>query len=348
MQVQRQIDKLLAQRAAEWIEILKNGDERDRAEFVQWLRQSRLHVEQYLELTAIDREILKLGTLRGENVDALLARIVPNVVALPGAPERGSMTDPVAAPRPRRWRVAAALAASLVISLASIWYVAKERRNELSTAVGEQRTLTLSDGSVITLNALSTIKIEYSSAGRDVLLKEGEAAFRVAHEPSRPFIVHTPTADVRAVGTQFNVDEQPGGAVVSVLEGRVQVVPTVAVATDTQPQARKLTDVRAGEEARVGTSGVVSKRARPDVNKVLAWRERKLHFEETPLEDIIREFNRYGRSVQLRMEDIPAGTRRYGGIFEADDPESLALILSREPDLVIERRPGEIIIRKRE
>jgi transmembrane sensor len=341
MQVQRQIDKLLAQRAAEWIEILKTSNERDRAEFVQWLRQSKLHVEQYLELVAIDQEIRKLGAGRSEDVDALLARIAPNVFPIPGSAGADSV---MSRPMPRRqlWQTGGALAAAFALAIMAMWAFKKLNSNEVATAIGEQRTLALPDGSVVTMNALSALSIDYSKSARDIELESGEAVFKVAHDAARPFIVHTPTASVLAVGTQFNINQQPNGTIVSVLEGRVQVTPK-AEASPSQKTGPE--SVSAGEEAHVQSNGAMSKRSRSDLSKVLAWRDRKLFFEETPLEDIVREFNRYGRSMQLRLEGIPAGTRKYGGVFEADDPESLADLLAREPDLIVVRRDGEILIR---
>lgn len=308
----------------------------------------QLHVEQFLELKAIDSEIRKLDAAQGESVDALLARIAPNVVELPRVGDGSGMSAGLSVLRRRSWLRSAALAATLILSLASIWYFAAQRPVEFMTTVGEQRTVTLSDGSVITLNALSTVEIDYSRSRRDVQLKTGEAAFRVAHDSSRPFIVHTPSAVVRAVGTQFNVKEQPGGAVVSVLEGRVQVVPVLqASVAGAASEVPKTIELGAGEEGRVVAGGTVSKRQRQDMGSALAWRERKLHFEDTPLDEIVREFNRYGQSVQLKTQGIPAGSRRYGGIFEADDPDSFAQTLAREPDLIVERKPGQIIIRNR-
>jgi len=348
MQVQRQIDRLLAQRAAEWIETLKTADKRDRAAFVQWLRQSKLHMEQYLEMVAIDRELRRLDPAQGEDVETLLARIAPNVVQLEQPAGQRMQALGSSSRRRKLWQVSAALAAAVTLYFAVFQNLNGVRPgNDVATAVGEQRTLTLSDGSVVTLNALSAVEIDFSRATRNIELKSGEAIFKVAHDPSRPFVVHTPTANVRAIGTQFNVDQRLQGTVVSVLEGRVQVTARAQNLQDRQRSEPAVQSLSAGEEAQVRPNGRIEKRVHPDVNKALAWRERRLFFEETPLEDMVREFNRYGRSVQLRIEGIPPNSRRYGGIFDADDPNSLADLLSREPDLIVERRDGEIIIRAR-
>jgi hypothetical protein len=60
---------------------------------------------------------------------------------------------------------------------------------------------------------------------------------------------------------------------------------------------------------------------------------------------MVREFNRYNQSIRLRIEGIQPGSRHYSGHFDADDPESLGSFLSREPDLMVEKRASEIVIR---
>jgi transmembrane sensor len=87
--------------------------------------------------------------------------------------------------------------------------------------------------------------------------------------------------------------------------------------------------------------------AKADVMKTVAWRERRLIFDDAPLEDVIYEFNRYNQSPRLTLDGVPPGSHHYNGIFDAADPDSLAELLSREPDLAIERRTGEIVIRRR-
>lgn len=342
MQVQRQIDRLLAQRAAEWIETLKDGDEQDREAFVQWLRQSKLHVEQYLEMAAIDQELRALASREGEDVDALLRRVAPNVVRFNR--NEAESTEIARSRRHIRWKTGAALAAGLVLCIGVVSYL-QQRTPAISTAIGEQRTLTLADGSVLTLNTLSKVDIKFSRELRQIELKSGEAIFKVAADPARPFVVLTPSASVRALGTQFNVYQRSDGATVSVVEGRVQVARRPHSLGSDGDQA--VQNLSAGEEAEVRASGEINKRVHADIDKAIAWRERRLFFEETPLDEIAQEFNRYGKSLKITLEGIEPGSRRYGGIFDADDPNSLAELLSREPDLLVERRDDKIVVRLR-
>jgi transmembrane sensor len=349
MQVQRQIDKLLAQRAAEWMEALKAGGVRERREFAAWLRQSRLHVEHYLETAAIDREIAGLDASRCPDVDELIARATPHAEPLRSVPmplvssTRGETSQ-------RRWKLGAGLAAAAaLLAVGAMLFEAgvASQADRVSTVAGEQRTLTLEDGSVVALNTRTRLRIEFSAGERAFALEAGEAVFDVAQDPLRPFIVRTPTAVVRALGTQFNVYQRPNDTVVSVIEGRVQVMPLPKGGRRAAAGEVPARTLAAGEEALVAAAGDIEARTRPDVHKVLAWRQRRLDFDEVALEDIVREFNRYGPTERLRVEGIAPGARRYGGVFDADDPESFAQLLEREKDLRVERLDGEIVISRR-
>jgi transmembrane sensor len=178
-------------------------------------------------------------------------------------------------------------------------------------------------------------------------LSSGEAVFQVARDAARPFRVHTATAIVQALGTEFNVNQQEAATVVSVLEGRVRVVAQRKLPFGLlQSEPALAQNLGAGEEAQVAANGRIEKKAHPDITKALAWHRQGLTLEEMPLEAIAAEFNR-NNATKIRLEGIAPGMRRYGGIFVGDDPEALAAILEREGDLVVERRPGEIVVRPR-
>lgn len=342
MRVQRQIDHLLAQRAAEWVDTLRTGERADHAAFLEWMRQSKLHVEHYLETEALDRQIQALGHTPAAELDAQLARLAPTVRSLERARE---VTAESRRRRNRLWPVAAAFAI-LATGALGLWGLQQwdSSRHQVATAVGEQRNVTLPDGSRIFVNALSRLRIDYSQHRRQIELIAGEAVFAVARDPNRPFIVQTSTASVRAVGTQFNVYQRPDDtAVVSVIEGRVQVTRVSsgsAAAARANPEVESL---GAGEEAQI-TKRRIERRAHPDVAKTLGWREGRLYFDETPLEDMVREFDRYGGPLRLKLEDVTPGQYRFGGVFNANEPGVLVEILERQRDLSVERRAGGVVV----
>lgn len=224
--------------ASAWFVDFRVGDvdAADRERFDQWLRQSPEHIRAYME---ISKTYVDLPALRPEssiNVQDLVAyaRSDGNVVTFQQPPHSGkrlsSAAEPhasTAGPRTRSaWRrtkwfaVAAALAC--VAAGLSTW-VALQSYSTYTTAIGERRSITLADGSIIDLNARSKVRVKLSKAERDVELIDGQALFEVAKDKARPFIVRSGAAFVRAVGTQFDVYRKKSGTTVTVLEGRVAV-----------------------------------------------------------------------------------------------------------------------------
>jgi transmembrane sensor len=345
MKLQNQIDKLLARRASEWHQVLENADEEERAEFVRWLKQSPLHVQEYLETVYTDRVLKHVDAQRQEDVEALIAQSSPSVVPL----NQAAGTAGSRGRHPRRWTVGVAAAAAVVVLCALLPFAVMNTGapSQYATALGEQRTIELADSSIVTLNADSQIELHMDPRHRDVALNRGEAFFKVAHDAARPFTVKTHAVMVQAVGTQFDVLERPSGTRVSVLEGRVLIRPLGPGEAGGASAARATEGLAAGQEARVAPDGTIQRNAKADVMERTAWRERRLIFDDAPLEDVIYEFNRYNQSPRLSLEGVTPGSHHYNGIFDAADPDSLAELLSREPDLAIERRPGEIVIRRR-
>ncbi len=345
MQTEQKITQLLAQRASELKENLKSGDRRDRETLDAWLRDSKLHVEAYLDITALDREIQALDESYRPDIDAILASAGAKVHEL----QAGVSKDPASEkPRRRIWSLAAVVAGLTLLGTgAVVGYInlfPPEQR--YTTAIGERHTVTLPDGSTIEMNVDTSLRVAFDSSRRNIDLLSGEAVFKVAHDTARPFVVHTRTADVRAVGTEFNVYQRQS-TVVSVLEGRVQVTTAPAEAPgSTVPEPTAAASLAAGEEAKV-EPGRIEKRAHADVSKTVAWREGRIYFDDMALDEIVREFNRHGGPVRVRIEGMPAGAYHFGGNFNATDPASLADILDHQPELIVERRPGEILIKPR-
>jgi transmembrane sensor len=119
------------------------------------------------------------------------------------------------------WAAAAIIAC--VVGGAGLYLYAQTNLN-YETGIGEQRFVKLVDGSTMELNSRSRVRIRYSSLERDVDLIEGQALFHVAKDSARPFIVHSGSILVRAVGTQFDVYRKSSGTTITVVEGLVAVL----------------------------------------------------------------------------------------------------------------------------
>jgi transmembrane sensor len=344
--LQERIDKLQAHHAAEWLEILRARRPEDMAAFAAWCRESPVHVREFLEASWVHHELAKLDADQPLDVDSLLREIAPDVRLFPE-----EKPTSIAAKRERKqsqhaqWPLAAAACGLLIAAGFATFLGVRESKPEYVTQVGEQRTIELADNSVVKLNTDSAIQVNFADDTRQIELRHGEAVFKVTQDRKRPFRVHTRAAVVLAVGTQFNVYDRPEGTDVTVLEGRVRVMPRGgALDASGSAVARELV---AGEEARIGLNGSINRVAHPDVERVTAWSKRRLKFERTSLDEMVSEFNRYNR-VQLRTEGIAPNSRFYRGIFDADDPNALVDLLQRESDLVVERHDNEIVIRHRD
>lgn len=350
MSVQDQIDHLIALRAAQWYEEWRTGELQDVAELRAWLTESPRHLDTFLSIAGQDvalREAFLAGRVDAPSRFAQddWTNIHP-ISQLPG---------PAAEVRSggfvwgRKLQVAAATLGVLAVAI-GLWLWSAAQWTEYATSVGEQRTVRLIDGSVVKLNAKSSLRVRFDAFGRELRLS-GEALFKVAHDSSRPFEVHTPTTWVRAVGTEFNVYSRPDGRVtVSVLEGQVNVRPERPLAAQAARGASARSMViaaHAGEQVEVVGTGELFQAPKPDVRAAVAWQDRKLVFKYTPLEEIVAEFNRYN-AVELRIESLPSGPLSFTGVFDADDPQEFALLLSQEPDLDVRRGSHEIVIRSRE
>jgi transmembrane sensor len=343
MTLQRQIDRLVAHQAAEWYETLRLGNERQHADFIRWLSESPRHLEAFLAIASEAAAMRAIFAGNTFDLDTLLKQASPHTLPLPGS-LAAMASAPDAPGSRRRWPWAAA--ACLVVTVAAFWFGLRPDQR-IETGIGEQRVVPLADGSVLNLNAQSRVEVRLSRHTRDIELSQGEVLFKVAADQSRPFRVHTPKALVQAVGTQFNVYVKADGtATVSVVEGKVSIRPTAATGSNAAVPATA-PPLIAGQAAEVAKTGSIERDESADIDDAIAWQRRKLIFKRTPLEDIAAEFNRYNRTLRLRVEHLPPGSFIFSGAFDADDPASLADLLRREPDLSIQRTEHEIVIRPR-
>jgi transmembrane sensor len=340
MRVYREDTWRLAEQAAEWAATLDTAGAQEQAEFISWLRQSARNMEEFLLASAVYRELDGVDPQRREDIDSLLARAAPNVVTLNAAakprPRSHAVRTETACGNGRRalrWR----LAAGLAIACAAGWLMSgSEGWRSYATDVGEQRAVELADGSLLHLNTASKVRVKLTADARDLQLVSGEALFRVAHDPARPFRVRSGETLIEALGTQFNVYRRADETRLSVLEGKVRVT-----------QARQQDLLAAGEEVRIAGDGSIEALAAVDAVRALAWRQRRLVFRDDRLADVAAEFNRYNRAPQIRVEGAAAMERRLTGVFDADAPESLLRFLADAPELDVTHEEAAVVIRAR-
>lgn len=343
---QHQIETLHAQQASAWVEILREPSAQQRAEFVAWLKESPRNVRDFLSMLALDQALHRLDAERRQDIESLLAQADRSIVQVADRFRRRTIPH-----KPQRYWRALAIAAglALIAVCAALLMPRGQGWQEFHTVAGEQRAFELEDGSVMHLNTRSRVALRFSKQSRDIRLLEGEALFRVHHDPSAPFRVHTDAAMIQAVGTQFNVYARAEGTSVAVIEGRVKVSSErnmVGGNAEVAPGPVADISLSASEVATINPAGAVSVQRVPDVTTAIAWRERRLIFKEDSLADIVEEFNRYNRE-QIQLGDPTIAARVYSGVFDADDPESLVEVLTRDPDLSVEQSGQKILIAKR-
>ena len=349
----------VTQQASYWWVLLNSGGATpaDHQAFGEWVARSPERVEAYLQSIRLAQALRSDKTPWPDTpVEEVIraARAAPAAVShLPltsqietsVAQADGEAQEPVPfrAPRERRVsgpaglrvlvpRIAAAAAITLGVLAGASYFLWSPQR--FQTALGEQRSVVLSDGSVVTLNTSSSIKVSMVKDRRTVTLWSGEALFQVAHDASRPFEVKTGDTTIRAIGTQFDVDRRTAGTTVTVVEGKVAVFTAPASSNDGEASNLPLA---AGEQLTVAPRSN-SHTVRANVAAATAWTQRKLIFESRPLGEVAAEFNRYNRrSIDIRSPELRS--QEVTGVFQADDPDSFMLFLAKIPDVNIQRSP---------
>jgi transmembrane sensor len=380
MENRSKLNSQIYEEACEWFIECRAGDldEAGRHDFDCWLRKSPEHLGAYLELAAIWNEgpsLVAAGKFDRATLISQAALDRDNVVALSNSRSADASRNATGLPtvtQQNRWRFRrqrfAAIAASIVLmvfSAAAILWVQAVRSPTYATAIGEQRSLELTDGSIVELNSRSKIVVRYSRQGRNVELLRGQALFRVVKDASRPFIVKVGATLVRAVGTEFDVYEKRGSTIVTVVEGRVAILtdhpielPTPGVpsaASDARHRSNvqfpsvapgKIGNILVASGERLTVSPQeIQKDEHPNIANATAWTQRQLVFESASLSDVADEFNRYN-DRQLIVEDARLDTFHVSGVFSSTDPASLIRFLRARPELRIVETDSQIRIEK--
>lgn len=342
---------VIAEEAADWfVENREPLDPNAHAAFVAWLKASPVHVEEYLGIAALTRDLTAAADDASPDVESLLAQAsseAENIVPLDHR-TRSRATPRATIPWSRDWsRALAAAAILLTIAATAIWSTRDGERYGLPktyrTARAEQRAERLPDGSLLHLNTDSTVTVRYSRAERIVRVDRGQAFFEVAHEGARRFRVEAGRAGAVAVGTQFDVYRKSGTVTVTVVEGSVAVftgsAPLLVPASLFPEHALRL---EAGYQ--VDVTDRLGAPRRVDARAVVAWLTRQIAFEDKPLGEVAAEFNRYGR-IELQIDDESVRALPISGVFDAYDTDSFAAFLETLQGVVVQKTSTRIRVR---
>lgn len=286
--------------------------------FREWRKGDPRHDQAYLEIEAFWQRARKLER------DAEIQQAAG--AALERKPQGGA--------RPGG-RTIAGIALAVVAAGAGMWAWPNLVGRTYETAIGEQRFLTLADGSRIRLDTRSRVQVRLAAHERDVKLLEGRAFFEVAHDAARPFIVQADGARVRALGTRFDVRRDAQGVQVVLVEGRVRV------------------DGPAGAHPRTWTldpgESVTTSAVRPvevrkvDAAQATSWTSGRLTFNDVSLADAIAEVNRYSpRPIVLHAPAL--ASRPVSGAFDIGDTKAFVSAVADLYGLVVEDEAQQIVL----
>lgn len=343
---------LVAEEAAEWL-IRLDADraptDEERRALGEWMHRSPVHRE----------ELQNLAALWGR-MNVLTELSVP--LAGASRPERASR---------KSWLIA--VAAVAVVAIATSLLISRPATDSSSpingspsngslsnglyaTAVGQQRTQTLADGSRVFLNTNSQIKVEFGAAERTIYLMQGEALFTVTKNRRWPFRVFAGNHLIEAVGTSFSVHLKGDELNVAVTEGRVALASVgleAEVALDgasnhERTVRRSLGALDAGQAVTIhpmveqSASGsderrdVIEPVAPAEMAKRLAWREGVVMFSGERLEEVVAELSRY-TTLTIEIPDASVRDMRIGGRFPIGETETMLAAFQTNLNLRVTR-----------
>ncbi|WP_336968212.1 FecR family protein [Sphingobium aromaticiconvertens] len=313
-------DDQIREEAAAWLARLRDSsDTQDYEAFADWYSADIRHADLYDEVLASWDETASAG--------------------LTPAGEANSQAKS-AQPTKNGGRLMLAAAACIVIALALVCLHAlsaagnPKRADELASGIGEIRTLSLPDGSKVTLDAGSVVIVDYGDQQRHLLLQRGRARFDVAHDAVRPFIVSAGNGDVIAHGTIFDVDLQGQRMTVSLLRGSVEV--------------KRHFGTRQGQFLMPGESAFVEDGAPSEPEPISAgardWPTGVLSFSNAELGDVARLANRHA-AAGIIIVSPDAAQLKFTGTMVADDTAGLAKLLAATFGLSLNKdRAGNFLL----
>lgn len=334
----RLVSPNIAAEAAVWVARL-HGPDRSRAmerECLAWQARSDKHRVAFERCTDTWLEV---------------ARIAVGNYAIAA----GRTAAPIARARPIQWALGLALVVAVGLGALQPW----RHIDTYATALGEQRLVVLKDGTKLSLNAATRVRVEFGATQRHVTLEDGEALFEVAKEAQRPFVVKAGGSEVTALGTVFSVRVTPDAnhetelLAVTLVEGQVSVQTPRGKGTNSpsaeQPVHTLL--MLPGDRVRLGgfAESVSNReptvhRDRPRIDQVLAWKRNEAVFDDVPLSEAVAEMNRYSRTPIVLVEGASVTNARVSGLFRTGDNLGFAYAVADLHGLVVREKEGRLEI----
>lgn len=234
-----------------------------------------------------------------------------------------------------------ALLGLLFVTTALLWFWPESNHEETDiyvTRIGENRQISLPDGSSVMMNTNTRLRHHFTDNQRQITLLTGEAVFTVKKDPKRPFEVVTLEGTARALGTIFNVMNIGDSVEISVIEGDVLVN-----SFDKEKRIPATIHLSSGFATKIhsGTEPF-GKVYRSNISRISAWQENRMEFHDVSLSEAIDEYNRY---IEKRIVLIGNENIRMSGSFRIGQTSTFINALKAGYNLVAEEKGEDIILR---
>jgi transmembrane sensor len=303
-----------------------------------WLEAAPANREAFDRAERLSFEVAALAPDLIRGLDAAKAEPAPV-----SAPIRSTLRRPAGrrASLPQWAWAAAGLAAAACFALVMFPVLAPPApAQDYQTAKGQTRTVALADGTHIALNSDTRISVRLEAHTRHVEMLRGEAAFDVAHDASRPFLIAAADRRIRVLGTEFNVLHSQGLVRVTVRRGIVGVSPASA-AEDTRGVLLKV-----GDQFEHRTGEQVSAVHKVDPEVAFAWRRGDLIYRDQPLSEVVGDLNRYF-ATPVRVAG-PAGDLKFSGVLVVDSEDAVVARLRAFLPISVDRASDGLTLRLRD
>jgi transmembrane sensor len=281
-----------------WIARFRSGSatDEDRQAFALWLSQEPRHKQAMDSMLDMWDDLASVRHLYSEAIQA---------------------TPSSAANHSNWWRASIATAAGLVLALV-LWPQSSTDNGtgiRYQTALGEQQTVELVDGSRMTLNTNSQALVSYDEEYRRIELLRGEAFFEVAKDPSRPFDVDAGNARVTAIGTAFNIYRDSEGSSITVTEGVVRITEL----GDTGSRPAEVEVLHANQQIKATPAGLQASTT-TDASYHTAWQRGELIAQDMTLMELAAQIERY-HDIHILITDTSIATLTLSGVFPLNELE---------------------------
>jgi len=276
----------IQQEAVSWQVRLTSGNVSDatRQEFERWMSQSIEHAQAYRDIASLWQQLPgPLSADRQRRIEQAARRRKADI---------------------RRYSFGMALAASVLLTVLTGFYpdYLTNPLADYRTHIGEQRAVTLADGSIVHLNTDTAIDVALSDTERRIELLHGEVEFAVAHDAGRPFRVISGATITEALGTRFIVRYDGKGGQVSLMQGSVRTSRSSSGSGQKEQVVLQAGQQIAFDDGELGTAHVF------EASGVNAWKRGRLSMNFVPLKQVIAEINRY-RRVPIKLLNDELGER---------------------------------------